>query len=106
MITGSVTQEKWLAEMGEVAHGIAPEIDIISFKGVFRFAIAGALLDHHLDAWESLEHKDGEARRSFMESVLKQAAGRIAALGLSQETIASINRALHQKILDHIGKLG
>ena len=105
MVTGSVTQEKWLVEMGEVAHGIASGIDIISFKGIFRFAIAGALLDHHLDAWESLEHKDGETRRNFMESVLKHAEGRIAALGLSQETIASINRALQKKIVDHISRL-
>ena len=105
MITGSATQEKWLAEMGEVAHGIASDVDVISFKGIFRFAIAGALLDHHIEAWESLEHKDGETRRRFMESVLKHAAARIAGLGLSTEKIAAIDKGLHQQMLDHIKKL-
>ncbi len=55
MVLGSATQEKWLAQMGETAHGFAPEVDVVSFKGVFRLAIAGALLDHHIDTWEALE---------------------------------------------------
>ena len=105
MITGSATQEKWLEEMGETAYGIAPDVDVVSFKGIFRLAIATALLEHHLDAWESLEHKDGEARRHFMESVLKHAADRIVKLGLSPQAIASIDKSLHQQLLEHIQKL-
>ena len=106
MVLGSATQEKWLAQMGETAHGFAPEVDVVSFKGVFRLAIAGALLDHHIDTWEALELKDGDTRRRFMESVLKHASDRIASLGLAAQTIASIDKSLHAQVLNHIKNLG
>jgi len=106
MVTGSATQEKWLGKMGEIAHGISTEIDVIVFKGIFRLAIAEALLEHRMEAWESLERKDTETRRRFMESVLNHASGRLAGLGSEKTTIAAIDRALHDKILDHLKYLG
>jgi hypothetical protein len=104
MITGSKTQEQWLQEMGEMAHEIAPSIEVVAFKGVFRFAIAQALSDHGLEVWESVAGRNDKVRRHFLDSVLRHASGRIEGMGATESTVASIARSLHAKVLEHISQ--
>ena len=102
MVYGSKDQEGWLSEMGAIAHDFAPSVDVVTFKGVFRFAIAEALKDHRLAAWESVARKDEAERKAFLDSVLRHSAGRLEGLGTSPETVAAISRSLHRKVMEHI----
>lgn len=100
-MVGSMEQERRLEEMGELAHQVAPEIEVVAFKGVFRYAIESAMKRHDVPAWSDMSSRGAEEKKLFFESVLEFARERLLVLGLvwaDEKKIADIvkDRIFHE----------
>ncbi len=86
-ITGNQKQEGKIAEMGALAHQMYSEIDLMAFKGIFRFGIQNALTEQGLGDWKQVAEHDLNFRKMFFESVLKGSEKKLEKAGLETNQI-------------------
>ncbi len=103
-VIGTELQERRLDEMGKIAQSVISEIDIPTYKGIFRYAIKNSLADHAVLAWEDMADADQERKRLFFESVLKYASVRLVKLGLTAKQVSTVTNSVKDAILHDLAK--
>lgn len=94
--TGNRKQEDKILEMGQVAHKMVPEIELIAFKGIFRYGIQNALTKQGLSGWREVAAESPDVRKQFFENVLTGSMDKLLGAGLTTKTINALFTELRE----------
>lgn len=103
-VLGTQKQEEKILEMGEIAHGMSPDISVMNFKGAFRLGVKEALETSGYTDWKDLAQRTKAEKKRFFEQILKGAAPHLSGTGLSEDQVERIFSRLRQKNAEYINR--
>lgn len=94
---GNKKQEEKIARMAAVVLQHAPEANLLSVKGAFRFGISKALEINGFESWQQVADKPAVQRKKFFDSVLDNAAPHLQKVGVDASALQKIKAILKQE---------
>lgn len=94
---GNKKQEQKILRMAEVVHTHAPDTNLLSVKGAFRFAITHALERNKFSSWQDVAGQPATVRQQFFSSVIESAMPHLEKMGLDQATLKKVGSALQKE---------
>lgn len=94
---GNKKQEEKIARMAEVVREHAPQANLLSVKGAFRFGISKALEANGFDAWQEVAAQPAARRKKFFASVLEHASPHLEKIGIAGSVLSTVQQALKQE---------